>query len=245
MDTLISRDERGLPIIEGVEIPIKNGFVDWRGLINPEHLYINTDWFQYRKQEVPSSVEGLADHQLCIKLSGIKELARLRGFTSVRKNLTHVSPEHIVSGCQISWIGNQETNFEPVEYEDYASATVNNCDNFGLNFLETIACNRSFIRCVRNFLNIHIVGVDEFVPKNAPSSHSDTGSYIAVTPQITLEKALAGQGINSLEEFKEKLLRPMWKNKKYTNEKAADWNDFNDIPPRECLKLLALIKAST
>lgn len=242
METLIKRDSGNLPIIENLEIPLKDGFVDWRSLIKPEHLYINADWFQKRNLAVPSSVEGLEDHQLSIKLSGIKELARLRGFSSVRKSVSHVSPEHVVAGCSIEWIGNAETSMLDVEYEEFASATTSNTDSFGKNFLETIACNRAFIRCVRNFLNIHIVGFDEFVQKSSSHPEQTPSNFLAVTPQNTLMKLLETKQVFSMEDFKKKYLRPFYKNGLFKNDEAANWSDFSQIPPKDCLKLLSLLK---
>ena len=52
-------------------------------LSNLEHLFPNKSWFDLRKKDMPRSVVGLGDHQLLIKLSGIKELAKLRGFLDV------------------------------------------------------------------------------------------------------------------------------------------------------------------
>ena len=46
-------------------------------------------------------------------------------------------------------------------YSDTANATLDNTDSFCAKFLETIACNRAFVRCVRNYLGVHIVGADE------------------------------------------------------------------------------------
>ena len=67
-----------------------------------------------------------------------------------------------------------------------ANATLNNTSSFATKFLEAIACNRAFIRCVRNFLNVHIVGDDE-IDKSAVKPAS--GSAIApLTPNSILEK---------------------------------------------------------
>ena len=79
---LFSRDENGL--LKNVEYPFnEDGSVNWRGLVKEEHLFPNKSWFQMRGKDTPRSIEGLADHQLLIKLGGIKELAKLRGFSDV------------------------------------------------------------------------------------------------------------------------------------------------------------------
>ena len=84
---LWKRNEHGL--LDSVDyIFNKDGSVNWRAMINPEHLYPNKDWFEIRKMPMPNSIEGLDDSQLLIKLGVIKELAKLRGFHSVTYDIT-------------------------------------------------------------------------------------------------------------------------------------------------------------
>jgi len=229
-----------------------DGFVDWRAMIDPQFLYPNKDFFEIRKQPVPTSIEGLEDKQLLIMLGGIKELARLRGFKSVRYNVNHVSPNYVVAHCSIEWIGNFETGGESVLFEDVANATENNTDNFCLKFLETIACNRAFVRCVRNFLNIHIVGADEIdKSKNKAVDISDLvqSSVVPITPQGALEKNVNDKlKIFSFEDFKV-YLRDMWvaasesKNETTLNllADAKNWNGFADIPAKTARVLIKKI----
>ena len=89
-----------------------DGFVDWRAMIDPQFLYPNKDFFEIRKLSIPASIEGLDDKQLLIMLGGIKELARLRGFKSVRYNIKHEAPNYVTAMCCIEWIGNFETSSE-------------------------------------------------------------------------------------------------------------------------------------
>ena len=134
----------------------------------PKHLFPNKSWFEARNKAVPTSVDGLQDYQLLIKLAGIKELAKLRGFTRVHYDVIKCEIDHVSVKCEINWIPNFEnpkeaSDFLPpsTSFEDLANATVHNTSSFAQKFLETIAANRAFVRCVRNFLNIHIVGADE------------------------------------------------------------------------------------
>jgi len=77
----ITRDQDGL-INEKEYKFTSEGFVDWRAMIDPQFLYPNKDYFELRKQPMPTSIEGLDDKQLLIMLGGIKELARLRSACS-------------------------------------------------------------------------------------------------------------------------------------------------------------------
>jgi hypothetical protein len=229
-----------------------DGFVDWRAMIDPQFLYPNKDFFEIRKLSVPSSIEGLDDKQLLIMLGGIKELARLRGFKSVRYNIRHEAPNYVTALCCIEWIGNFETSNEEVIFEDVANATEANTDNFCLKFLETIACNRAFVRCVRNFLNIHIVGADEIdKSKNKAVDISDLvqSSVIPITPQGALEKNVNDKlKIFSFEDFKT-YLRNMWTNATEANDTttldlladAKNWSGFTDIPAKTARVLIKKI----
>ena len=109
-------------------------------------------------------------------------------------------------------------------------------------FLETIAANRAFVRCVRNFLNVHIVGADEI-----DSSQSNAAPPVTQEPKrpdklspinLLMEKVDLGE--EDFSTFKD-ILRGLWKNKQYQNEKAADWESWDDIPKREVVKILGVI----
>jgi hypothetical protein len=236
------RDEHGL--LKNIKyIFNEDGSVDWRSMIKPEFLYPNKGWFDMRGQQVPSSTEGLKDNQLLIMLGGIKDLARLRGFHSVAYDARNVEEGYVTARCEIEWIGNYESQSDKVCYEDYANASLENTDAFCEKFLETIACNRAFVRCVRNFLNINIVGADEIDKSDpAPTGNStQTASSAPITPSGLLEKTLASKhDVNSFEEFKG-LLRTLWTEKKYVNEDVKDWESFDNIPAKEARKLIGII----
>ena len=234
------RDQYGL--LKNVKyIFNEDGSVDWRAMIKDEHLFPNKGWFESRKKDVPRSIEGLKDHQLLIKLSGIKELARLRGFCAVSYQTEKVSPEHVAVTCQINFINNYETS-SSVSFQDMANATLNNTSSFATKFLETIACNRAFVRCVRNFLNVHIVGDDEIDKSNNTNNFSGVSVGAALTPDGMLQ-SLSKEKLNcgNFEEFKV-ILRDWWKSGKYQNEAVKQWTDFDSIPASEARVLMKLIK---
>jgi hypothetical protein len=226
----------------------EDGSVDWRSMIKDEYLYPNKDWFEYRKKPVPESIEGLKDNQLLIMLGGIKSLAKLRGFKSVKFNTENVSNGYVKASCTIEWLSNYESNNTSITYEDSANATLDNTSSFASKFLETIACNRAFVRCVRNFLNVHIVGADE-IDKSKGANNAKSFEYdsaestnVALTPSAMLEKAAREKtGSDSFDNFKT-VLRDFWKQEQYRNEEIKNWDSFSDIPAKECRKLLVLVK---
>lgn len=233
------RNEYGL--LESVDyIFNEDGSVNWRAMINPEHLYPNKDWFEMRKMPVPESIEGLDDSQLLIKLGGIKELAKLRGIDTVNYEIVESSEERSVVKCVITFICNYE-NHHGVKFSSIANATLHNTNGFAAKFLECIAENRAFVRTVRNFLGIHIVGADEI-------DSSKNKAPIVLPPSSSGAKDISPQGILkekskvSFEVFKDSL-RKWYADKKYVNDPEAikSWKDYQDIPAKECRKLLKLV----
>lgn len=235
------RNEHGL--LESVDyIFNEDGSVNWRAMVNPEHLYPNKDWFEMRKMPVPESIEGLEDHQLLIKLGGIKELAKLRGIKSVHYSIEESSDERAVVRCSIDWVQNYENPDGDwgCSFSSIANATIHNTNGFAAKFLECIAENRAFVRTVRNFLGIHIVGADEIdSSKNKSPIEVPTASTAKdISPQgILKEKA----GVD-FESFKDKL-RGWYSSEEYKNdpEIIKTWKNYKDIPAKECRKLLKLL----
>jgi hypothetical protein len=224
----------------------EDGSIDWRSMVKEEHLFPNKLWFERFNKPIPKTVDGLKDHQLLIKLSGIKELARLRGFSSVSYSTYTCEEHHVAISCTINFIPNYETNYEPISFEDVANATIHNTSSFAKKFLETIACNRAFVRCVRNFLNIHIVGMDEMdtsTPSESSSNNANSNSFNgSFSIHATLEKfSRESLGCNNFECFKDYLLN-LKSSGSYINKNVDDWHNYEDIPSKEARILLGIIK---
>ena len=249
-----SRDKNGL--LRSIDYKFnEDGSVNWRAMVDPKYLFPNRSWFEARDKQIPTSVEGLQDNQLLIKLAGIKELAKLRGYNSVRYNVIKCEKDHVAVKCEISWIPNfenpaQESDFLPpsTHFEDVANATTENTSSFATKFLETIAANRSFVRCVRNFLNVHIVGDDE-IDKSSNGQHAEieeageSDPMKDLTPNGVLESLVLSElKCNTFDDFKAKL-REMWQLKVYQNKDAANWGSYGDIPAKEARVLIRVIKS--
>jgi hypothetical protein len=239
--SLFERDENGL--LKNIQYVFnEDGSINWRAMVKEEHLFPNKAWFEKFKKPTPKTIDGLKDHQLLIKLSGIKELARLRGFDSVSFKTEASSHEHVAVKCKINFIANYETK-NPVSYEDMANASIINCSSFAVKFLETIACNRSFVRAVRNFLNIHIVGMDEMDTSDASSPNQiSTPSQSSLSIQSSLEKnSKEFLDCSDFEEFKA-YLKKLKDSNSYICKDVESWNSFSDVPSKEARILLKLIK---
>lgn len=236
---LWKRNEHGL--IESIDYSFnQDGSVDWRAMVSSEHLYPNKDWFEMRKMPIPKSTEGLDDSQLLIKLAGIKELAKLRGINNVFYTVEESSEDRCVVCCNISFMPNYESNCNFVSFSSIANATLHNTNGFAGKFLECIAENRAFVRAVRNFLGIHIVGADEIDSSKdkAPIQASSRPAAKDISPQGILKEKVG----TSFEDFLSKL-RDLYSNGSYKNDPEAikTWKSYKDIPAKECRKLLKLV----
>lgn len=245
--SLFCRDENGL--LKNIQYTFnEDGSVNWRAMIKEDHLFPNKAWFESRNKDMPRSIDGLKDHQLLIKLSGIKELARLRGFSSVSYSMDKCEDDHVAVTCKVSFIANYETGGSEVSFQDMANASTKNTSSFATKFLETIACNRSFVRCIRNFLNVHIVGDDEMDKSNigSPPISNSTSNAKAdpFSPHTTLKnRAKSVLGIESFKDFKP-FVKNLWRDKKegiYQNPEIENWKDWENISIKDTKILISYI----
>ena len=145
------------------------GFIDWKALIPKRFLVVNEKACKAKGIVVPDSVDNLDDSLIIIRLAGIRWLAKVRGFKSVEYSYQPIQ-NGMIAKCTISWLPNHE-NPEGATFSDIASCTSDNSsDELAKKFCEAIAANRSFVRCVRNFLNISIVSDVELQKDEAASS---------------------------------------------------------------------------
>ena len=252
----LKRNEHGL--FENIKYEFtSDGFINWRSMINPEFLYPNKDWFKRNGKPVPDSIEGLEDNQLLCRLGGYKELARLRGYQKVTYEFT---PTHdgVSAVCIINWIPNYETlraavgydGVSPqevyVDFSSTANSTSQNCGDFMAAFKETQAENRAFVRAVRNFLNINIVGDDEIskgMVIEQPKQPKQENSVDLLDPYITLQRHAENKGFKSYEQFRANFLNPLIANGKYAPKEApkTKWQDWRDIPVVEVTRIIPLL----
>lgn len=238
------RDEHGLlPDVPYVFDDM--GAINWRALVSDKYLYVNKGWFEAKGKEAPESIEGLKDNQLLIMLGGIRELAKIRGFDSLKFDVLESSKERAVVSCSMYFTPNYE-NPDGVNYCEVANATIENTDGFGEKFLEAFAANRAFIRCVRNFLNVNIVGFDEIDKSaNKPEKEKEALNKNSFTPQGTLIKAAKNLGYETFADFKpfiKKLKEEgYWKYEKENND-GKIWESFEDVHPKEARKLVTACK---
>jgi hypothetical protein len=221
----LKRNEFGL--LENPPIPYvfnEDGYVNWRKMIRPEFLVAN----KQRTQE--TDISKLEDKDLLILLGGIKELAQIRGFTCVSYDVPEAGPNYVIASCYINWIGNYETSNVDVSFQSLADASPDNTQSFARNYLAAIAENRAFVRCVRNFLKINIVGQEEVGVKVIEEPGSDN----PISPAAVLHNLMKEKGI-SFDQIQKRLIKDKY-------EKAEELASINEISKPKIFELIERIK---
>jgi hypothetical protein len=222
---VLKRNEYGL--LEDPPIPYvfnEDGYVNWRKMIRPEFLVPN----KQRTQE--TDISKLEDKDLLILLGGIKELAQIRGFTCVSYDVPEAGPNYVIASCYINWIGNYETADREVSFQSIADASPDNTQSFARNYLAAIAENRAFVRCVRNFLKINIVGQEEIGTKviDEPAPENP------MSPATVLYNLMKEKNI-SFEQIQKRLIKDKY-------EKAEEITSINDLSKPKIFELIERIK---
>jgi hypothetical protein len=226
------RNEFGL--LENIKYSFcEDGLVDWRSMIKKEYLVPNRDVVKDKNVDVTE----LPDNQLLILLGGLKELAQIRGFEKVEYEVINASSDYVAVKCNIIWIPNFETSNKSVSFSSLADAHLDNTKDFAKNFLMAIAENRAFIRCVRNFLRINIVGNDEIGKSTSASIDAvENNSETCASPQpvALLKETMTKYGI-SFSQIKERAIQKNIDN-------ASTWEKEEDIPTLTMFNIISGIK---
>lgn len=218
---IIKRNKYGL--LEGINYFFtKEGFVDWRKMLKPEHLAPD------KNKTKETDISKLDDSKLIILKSGIEYLAWLRGFKSVRYSQI-AQFGYVTTKCSIQWNPNFETENKDIIFESCADASKENTnDGISSIYLSSISQNRAFARCVRNFLRIGIVAEEE-IKESQPSSEAQSAN------PVDLFKQLLAQTGYSFEQVKKKMVEEQ-------KEGAEAWNNENDIPKPILFEIIGRIK---
>ena len=204
----------------------EDGSINWRAMVKPQYLVPN----KQKTQE--TDVSKLEDKDLLILLGGIKELAQIRGYSRVEYKVYAASENYYSTSCKITWIPNYETDNREIVFEALADASHFNTKSFAKYFLAAIAENRAFVRCVRNFLKINIVGQEELgdakIVDDSPVETNPT------SPQALLEKVMIEKNI-TFDILKKKLIKENFEN-------AENLESIKDISKNKIFELIERIK---
>jgi hypothetical protein len=147
----------------------------------------------------------------------------------------------VVATCTISWKPNYETENESVVFSAIGDASPANTNGFGALYLGPMAENRAFVRCVRNFLKIGIVGRDELAANAAASrpvtnqvatSAEDKGA--SADPIAMLTSLMSDKGV-TFASVKKKLVEEGY-------EGVEKMQSINQIPKIKAFELIERLK---
>jgi len=217
-------------LIEGLEYHYDEyGYIDWEKMVPDKFFYPKDD------EDKGKPTKDLPNYKKCILLGGIRYLARIRGYKSVNNKIVSADSIHAAATCSISWIANKETGSHEEGFSDNACAHSNNTDGLSQYYLTEIASNRAFVRSVRNYLGINIVGKDELSKRvqTGISKKQSTEAPSTHNPQQHLENVCNSKGW-SFNQIKTRLIE------KGINA-AQTYMIWGDIPENICFEIISKI----
>ena len=211
--------------------------IDWRSKVSPEHVVLNRHAMAklgvntkiLTPEETEKYLREVTDDKKIIKLSGFRELLRIRGYSSLSQNVKAFPDGTVACECTIVFAPHKETNWAAVSYTGVASAGVSNVAPEYSQFLVAIASNRAFCRTVREFLGISTVSDEELNPNEEVKVADSPSKPIELVKKKceesgisfeTLKKALDGRGLSN-----------------------PDWISFESLPVMVTLTALEIVKS--
>mgnify|MGYP001612401636 CR=1 FL=1 len=171
------------------------GRIDYRAMVPTKYLYVA---HEYRDRVIKEQGKALADIDILqvkddwlrIRIGGLNHLAHMRGVRSCTYPQLQTREGFAAAVCQITFIGNTETNMESETWSAMASATIRSVDKQFIPYLETFAENRSFGRCVKRALQINILSDVEVGGEGRKAA----GEGEADTPAVPAEEGAPPTG---------------------------------------------------
>jgi hypothetical protein len=249
------------------------GKIDWRSEVPIQFLYVANE---YRDRVVADQGKPLneidllkvKDDWLRIRVGGLNYLAHLRGVRSCTYPHMQTRDGFCGVSCEITFIGNIESNMEPETWSSMASACRASMDKQFLPYLETFAENRAFGRCVKRALQINILsdievggdgkkGVDEAAPGDTSASppEEDTSSGGFQPHHYLATKCKGNKGADgkpspiTFAALKDASIAmnantpPDKANERCVSDPST-WTDWESIPPADAWLLMGKIDAA-
>lgn len=227
--SLITRNKHGL--IESKDINYiynDDSTINWRAMVKTQYLVPN------RQKTQETDVSKIEDKDLLILLGGIKELAQIRGYTTLEYKVVAASDSYFATACRITWLPNYETEGKAITFEALGDASPHNTKSFARFFLAAIAENRAFVRCVRNFLKINIVSQEELGDAKLLDETFGAQQENPTSPYNLLDKVMKEKNL-SFDQLKAKLIKEKVEN-------IDKINNIQDIPKVKVFELIERIK---
>lgn len=213
--------------------------IDWRKKVDKKFLYTKKDELKNK------NIDEIDDKDLIIKLGGVMEVMRLRGFDKVEYEYKHVHPDYVTVKCRVTWKqktikddeGNEVTLDSEV-FESLASAQREHLSDFMKPYMETCAENRALVRAGRRYLGIDIVSDEEI--NNAPPP---VKTVDASAPKTAFAKLYESRKY-TMDSFKEEM-RELANNHRLPPEifeEIDTWKSIDDISTNLTRKIMGVIQ---
>lgn len=235
-------------LLDGVQYAKNDdGTINWKAHLSSKWLRVKDDKVKevetrYSKKLRDIDLSTLDDYYLYVKLGGYNEVARLRGFDSLTHSVDYVDGQKAVITCTMHFVPNPE---EPngLTCAGVASGSVYNIKPDFAAFMETIAENRAFARCVRRALNINIVAEEELgkgqtlpTAQNAAPDAPANEETASLKPYAVLKTRCTELGTNlDAVKVSAKGIKSLLKSD------PDQWVDWADIPKTDVWTLMGKI----
>lgn len=177
-------------LVEGIVYHYSpDGKIDWRRHCPPQFMYIirEREAAVLKAQGKPLAEVDLSlvdERWLRIKQAGFNYLANLRGYTSLQYHSLVSTDGKSAVVCEMSFIGNVETDHYPLICSAIASATIHSTGRDFASYLECFAENRAFARCVKRALQINILSEDEIDAEMVKGITADSATGVLVNSEL-------------------------------------------------------------
>ncbi len=211
--------------------------------------------------EVIASGKVVDPRHILILLQGFVELADIRGYRRAGPaTIIALGRDMVCATVDIEWEPNTEEPNGKTSCGE-ADATTENTGGFG--YLTAVAGNRAYVRAVRRGLRIPVLGFDEIAKKDDTIPEAGNVSAAATTnsptfghgPTGSLQRAAQDCGF-AFQQIKDAALarwnedsasidnNPEVNLKRRIENDPTTWEKWADVPPRDCLTLINLVKAA-
>lgn len=247
------RNELGL--VKGLKYHFDElNLVNWRKMIPAKYLYIPQDKVEkaekfYKKPVSELNLEEVEDRFLAVLLGGLRYLCQIRGVQSVKTRIEHVTHDpynYFTTGCshtcEITFIGNYETNFQPLTFSDSAGASYKTASKFMQPYIECLSANRAFCRAVRAGLGINIVSKDEMVELNGSELVTEQTKPSGHDPLESLKaRCKSNQGTEITFDILKHTCSTKYKDKMVSD--PQEWKVWEDIHKNDIFTILHLLNS--
>jgi hypothetical protein len=188
-------------LLEDVNYVFKeDGSIDWLRMCPPNNIYIKPLKpnqiaeleAKYDKpiNDIKPIEDNVEEKYLAISLAGLRQLARIKGYSSVDFDVKEANPNYACVKCTVNWLPNYESQGLSLTRSDVASVIPETTNWMTKSYIAELAANRAEARVLRTSMGIVCVSREELSPnqkEEAQMEEAESGSPIA-PKNIALKK---------------------------------------------------------